>query len=782
MDNQNPIENKYPFNGQNGRYPYDFEDDEINLKDFLPVLWRGKWIILLVTVAVFNLALLYTMRVEPEYEATVTLFVNTQGQTASLLRGFAFEETKKIGNEVELLKSRMIAEAVTARLIEQRFLDEDLPDPIPILMHFDPETDENVWSTPGQVTARLRRTVTFDTRRDSDFINITARTNNSEEAVLIANTYAQVYYDRNFYRSRQQSRTVREFLEEQLDTRREQLLTAEEAFRNYMEEQGVVQIDNETSRVIDQIAELEAQREATAVEIQSLTSTLASLQSQLEEQEPNVARNISSADNPYIRMIQEQMAQLEVERDLTVTQNPGAEEDERYRRMLSDIDEQLGILRQNLRRRTAEFMETMAPSIGDDPAGYVKQLRQRLLETDIELQGLEYRRLAINESLARYESQFERLPQVAMEYASLQRARTSSEKLYLMLEERYNEALITEQSQFGSVDIIDRALVPERPVSPNVRLNLLLGLLLGGGLGVGFVIGRERLYAPVRTPEEIMKNGYDTLTTVASMNSEIKRLAPAGRIKQNKKDLDAHLIMLTNPLSPTAESYRLLRTNLQYAQVDKKIRTLLVTSANRGEGKSTTIANLAISYAQAGENTLLIDCDMRKPALADELDQLSKPGLTEVLADEMSFNDAVQKTAVDHLDFLACGTLPANPAELVGSKKMKKLLDTLSGRYRIILLDSPPVLAASDPLVLSTLTDSVVLVVASNRTKMKELDLTRSSLTRVGSRITGVVINFFDQRDAYGSAYSYKYYKYGSYGYSSYGGENGVERKHVKVD
>ncbi len=783
MDSKHTNDN-HENNGLRGRIPYDMpDDDELNLADLLPVIWRGKWIIAAVTLAVFIIALVITITLEPEYEAEVSVFINTQGQKASqLLGGLTLEDHKNVANELELLKSRMIAENAAEELLEQRYLDDEESDPIPILTSFDEERNALRWVSADTVTQRLRRVTSFDAKRDTDFINITVRRNNNREAALIANTFAQVYYDRHFQLSRQQSRSVREFLEGQMDDKQAQLQEAEQEFREYMEDHGVVEIDNETKRVIDHIAELEAQREATGVEIQSLSSTHASLQQQLAEQEPHVARNISSADNPYIRMIQEQIAELEVERDLTLTQNPGAQDDQRYDRMLAEIDDQLNNLRENLRRRTDDFMQSMAPSAGDDPAGYVKQLRQRLLETDIEMQGLRYRKAAIDESLERYESQFDRLPQVAMEYARLQRARTSSEKLYLMLEERYNEALITEQSEFGSVDIIDRALVPSSPVSPNTRMNLLLGLLLGGGLGIGFVIARERIFAPVRIPEDLRKGGYDTLTTVSSMDRDLRKLYRNGSVAKNGKQLDPHLIMISNPLSPAAESYRLLRTNLQFAQVDYKLSTIAVTSPSPGEGKTTTVSNMGIAYAQAGERVLLVDCDLRKPSLAEEFDVVTKPGLTEVLANEHSYNDVIQQTVVDNLDILSCGTLPSNPAELLGSKKMKTLLKTLSGRYDIILCDTPPVLAASDPLVLSTVTDGVVMVVASSRTRMKELDLSRDSLTRIGSRITGVVLNFFDYRQAYGSSYKYKYYRYGKYGSYGYSKEDQSKLKEVKVD
>jgi capsular exopolysaccharide synthesis family protein len=768
--------------GQSDKIPYKSINKQPTLGDYLPVIWRGKWVILSIILVVFNIALFYTINLEDEYVAEVTVLVNTQSQrTSAPLSGLIMDDLKNIGNEIELLKSRMIAETVAERLMEIQYLDETPSVPIPILTVYDEETGDLQLVSRSTVAARLRNVVSFSNQRETDFITISARTNNSREVALIANTYAQVYYDRNFSRSRQQSRAVREFLGEQLEVKRADLSDAEQEFRNYMEVHGVVQIDDETRRVIEQMSDLEAQREATDVEIQSLQSTFASLRTQLEEQEPHVARNISSADNPYIRMIQEQMAQLEVERDLTLTQNPGAHEDERYRRMLTDIDEQLEVLRQNLRRRTAEFMESMAPSMGDDPAGYVKQLRQRLLEAEIELQGLEYRRTALNESIERYERQFNRLPRVVLEYAQLQRTRASNEKLYLMLEERYNEALITEQSEFGSVDIIDRALVPNNPSAPNLHLNLLLGLLMGMGLGVGFVILWDNMFASIRIPEDLQKHGYQMLTTVAPMSPELKKVAKNGKITKNGKVLDATLIMLSDPLSSIAEAFRLLRTKLKYAQIDRQFKTLVVTSPNPGDGKSTIVANMAISYAQAGEKVLLIDCDLRKPALAKELNQKGKPGLTEVLVNEISFDDAVQQTVVENLDFLSAGRIPANPAELLGSSRMKLLLEILDGRYRLILFDSPPVLAASDPLILSTITDALVLVAASGRTKFKELNFTRDNILSVGSQITGIVMNYFNHRKAYGSTYAYQYHRYSKYGYSRDGRGNG-KLKEEKVE
>jgi uncharacterized protein involved in exopolysaccharide biosynthesis len=621
------------------------------LQEYIPIIWRGKWILFFTILLAVNAAFYITIKEEPEYQASVSVFINTRGDRVRILDGLSVDNTKSIENELEFMKSRMMAELVAERLMEIKYLDPDSRESIPILLHYNQETDTYEWSSKNSVTSRVRGAVLFEAKRETDFVTITAKSKYNKEAALLANVYAEVYYERNFQLSRKQSTTVREFLENQLSIKRSELERAEQQFKNYMERHGVVRMDDESRRVIDQISNLEAQREATEVEIQSLSSMYASLQRQLEEQEPNVARNISSADNPYIRMIQEQIAQLEVERDLTLSQNPGARTDDRYTRMLADIDEQLQDLRENLRRRTDEFMQSIAPGRGNDPAGYIRELRLQLLETDIQMQGLQYRKTAVDKSLERYEQLFNRLPQVSMEYARLQRARTSSEQLYLMLEQRYNEVVITEQSEFGRVEIVDRAQVPSRPMSKNLLKTLIMGLFLGSGLGFALVIGREQFFGPIRVPEDLQKNGFVTLTTVTSM--KVKANNKNGVFIKNGKELDPLLVMLNHPLSPAAESFRLMRTLIKRAQDESRLRTLILTSANPNEGKTTIAANMGISIAQAGEKVLLIDCDLRKPTLAGMLGQSRKPGLVEVIAGEMSFDDAVQPTVVENLEFLA---------------------------------------------------------------------------------------------------------------------------------
>jgi len=223
----------------------------------------------------------------------------------------------------------------------------------------------------------------------------------------------------------------------------------------------------------------------------------------------------------------------------------------------------------------------------------------------------------------------------------------------------------------------------------------------------------------------------------------------------------SRLVVLDDSRSFAAEAYRVLRSNLHYANPDAPIRRLLVTSAGEGEGKSTTVANLAVCFAQADRAVLLIDTDLRRPVINTLFRQPATPGLSSYLAGDALFDAAIQKTAVPNLSIIASGPTPPNPAELVGSRRMRELLDAASERFDMILLDSPPVLAVSDAGALVPMVDGVLLVVGSGQAARLALRRAKEAIQAVQGRIVGAVLNRFD---ASAQGYSRRYYdRYESY-------------------
>ncbi|GKX67447.1 CpsD/CapB family tyrosine-protein kinase [Inconstantimicrobium mannanitabidum] len=199
-------------------------------------------------------------------------------------------------------------------------------------------------------------------------------------------------------------------------------------------------------------------------------------------------------------------------------------------------------------------------------------------------------------------------------------------------------------------------------------------------------------------------------------------------------------IVETKPKSIPAESYRTLRTNIQYSLFDKEIRTILVTSSEPGEGKSTTSGNLALSFGQAGKSVILIDCDLRKPSIHKKFKISNALGLSDVLIGKMKVEEAVNKYG-NRLDILTAGKIPPNPSEMLGSKAMEKLLEEIKDHYDIVILDTSPVLAVTDAQVLSRKADGTILVVRAEATKKDAVLRAKGLLDMVGAKILGTVIN-----------------------------------------
>lgn len=202
-----------------------------------------------------------------------------------------------------------------------------------------------------------------------------------------------------------------------------------------------------------------------------------------------------------------------------------------------------------------------------------------------------------------------------------------------------------------------------------------------------------------------------------------------------------NLITVAEPRSPVSEAYRQLRTNIQFYALDRSLQTVLVTSAGAEEGKSTTLANLAVTFAEAGRKVLMVDCDLRRPSLHKLFGEANDSGLTTVIREEKTLEDAVIPTEVKGLSLLTSGPLPPNPSELLGSQRMDRLIEALRSHAEVVLFDAPPTVAVTDAVVLGPKMDGVLLVVSAGRTKRDHALRAKSLLEKVNAKVLGVVLN-----------------------------------------
>ncbi|WP_028559185.1 CpsD/CapB family tyrosine-protein kinase [Paenibacillus pinihumi] len=227
---------------------------------------------------------------------------------------------------------------------------------------------------------------------------------------------------------------------------------------------------------------------------------------------------------------------------------------------------------------------------------------------------------------------------------------------------------------------------------------------------------------------------------------------------ESKSKNGRNLITITNPRSPISESYRTLRTNIDFSSIDEQVQVIMVSSAGPGEGKSTTISNLAVTYAQTERRVVLIDADMRRPTAHHTFQLSNRQGLSSILSQQATYQDIVQNTDIPNLQIITSGPIPPNPAEMMASKRMSALLDELRQNYDIILIDAPPLLAVTDPQIIASKSDGVIMVVDYGNVKKDAAMKAKANLDNVNARILGVVMNNVKRKN--GEA-GYYYYYYG---------------------
>ena len=294
------------------------------------------------------------------------------------------------------------------------------------------------------------------------------------------------------------------------------------------------------------------------------------------------------------------------------------------------------------------------------------------------------------------------------------------------------------------IETVQPAVAPAAPSSPNVLLNIALGLLIGLALGAAAAVIRTVLDTRIHSAHDI---------------AVVTEKPLLGGISFDPDAVKRPLVVHVDPQNPRAESFRKLRTNLQFLNVDSRPRSFVITSSVPGEGKSTTAANLAISLAETGARVALVDGDLRLPRIAEYMGIEGAVGLTDVLIGRAELADVLQKWGRSHLYVLPSGRVPPNPSELLGSRNMERLLTTLTSEVDYVIVDAPPVLLVTDAAVISKFTGGSILVAAAGRTTKGELTSAVSALENIGNSLMGVVVTMLPTKGP--DAYGYGTYAYG---------------------
>lgn len=302
------------------------------------------------------------------------------------------------------------------------------------------------------------------------------------------------------------------------------------------------------------------------------------------------------------------------------------------------------------------------------------------------------------------------------------------------------------------LQVTEHAAIPSSPISPNLRMTLLISMIAGGVIGFGLALVMTVLDRRVRSVQQL-EEAFEL--PVLGTLPFVKRMASEGRLAEASQSLTNNS---TGSYSPSAEAFRELRTNLQYVHVDDPPRTMVVSSAIPGEGKSTVTANLAISLAASGQPVVVVDGDLRKPTVAQSFDLVEGAGLTDVLSGRATIDDVVQTwNDTPNLLVITAGRIPPNPSELLGTNAMRALLKELS-QSAIVLIDAPPLVPVTDASILARVADGILVVTSANSTRIDLVEKALANLERVKIKPLGLILNRLRRKDSQSGYYGYETY------------------------
>ena len=723
---------------------YSYEDTETkSLKDYINLIRNNLFPFVLIATVCTAAAVYYALNSRDIYQSETALKISEpQGdilQAPIMPDMMDMGMDRFIANEIEIIKSYTNRERVAKAVIDSFKISGD-KDKFYLIFNHDWDGSKELLSVDSLVEL-FDKKVTVEQKRGLDIVDITAESPSPYEAALIVNSYANQYRSLNLEVNRNQLTYVKNFLYKQKEEKQKELGTAEDSLRDFQERGGIIALDEQANALIDQLSQFEAKLNAAKIDYMASSNVLKQYKDELKKQDPRMANYLESlTSETYIEALQKQLAELQINKDLALANtNPKIDVSAK----IKEYDQKINELKNKLNSK----IEVIKAGIFASSPEEVKELSQKIIEEEVNNSSLSTSISGLKEIVDNYEGKFNQLPKKSIELARLQRKSESLDKLYGLIEEKYQEALINEQSQPGNVLVVDKGRIEDQPAKPNRLLIVLIGLILGTGLAFGYVLVRDYFDNTVKTPEDIQRKNINVLAWIP----KIDIFTGKGKIE---------FIVANQPKSIPSEAFKALRTRVQFSNIDADLfKTLLITSATPQEGKTVVSVNLAGSFAQTGKKVLLIDCDLRKPRMHTIFEANKKPGLVDYLFNQASLNDIIRPSnMVDNLSFITAGTIPPNPAEILQSKAMLNFLDNMRSMFDMVVLDSPPIISVTDSEILSRVVDGALLVVKAETTEVELMRHAVELMRNERSPFLGVVLNNFVYKSGYGAYYKYYYY------------------------
>ena len=601
----------------------------------------------------------------------------------------------------------------------------------------------------------------------TDMLQISFTSPFNWEASTIVNTITDVVVDLDIVRNSKMAEDLVGFLNSQLEIQSKELFNAELKLKAFKEKELVFDLHGNAPMILEKLVEAESNYFNTIAEVNITDQNYEYIKSKLSEDESTLSEKLISDINSQLNTLRLSIVELEsqlVKNKIQYGNNHEAVIENKNR---------INSLKEQLEKKTNQLI--LGGVSVANPLEYRQELITNLLNLSSLKSNLSHKVKEFKKLVDFFNEQLNGLPKKQLEFARLERDYSVLANTYNFIRQKLEEAKIDRASETAGILVVDYATTPNSPVSPIHSRNIATGIFLGLFLGIGLVGLIEFSDNTVRSTRDIESRNLTVLGIIPSLdpkdidnsyNSLLSRFSPFKNKNVNSasisKKLKRKLITREDPKSPISEAYRSLRTSMIYSSVDKEVKSILVSSSGPGEGKTTTVANLAITYANLGKKTLLIDADLRRPVIDKVFNLNREPGITNYLVgSEKNFDSLVQKSTVDNLYIVTSGIIPPNPSELLGSNKMSKLVSKLENEWDMVLFDSPPLVAVTDATMISKEIDQIVMVVKAGHTDNKAFEHTVNNLQNIDAPLGGIILNAVTSKNSYGSYYYYyQYYHY----------------------
>jgi len=719
-----------------------------DVRQYLAMLHKRRGIVITCLVVSVLVAVLYNYTTRPVYQATTQILIDRD--TPDVLPNKELMDLVQAGvdyyqTQYQLLNSRSLAERTVERLGLQKSSElatGPMMNPwerVQRLLGRPPRAIVDQDGMPLSPTvAAFRSRIDVDPIPGTRLVNLRFNAYDPRVAADAVNALASLYIEQSLEFRFTTSSDATGWLSDRLAEQRQKVEAAEKALQEYREKEGLIDHEERQGLVQQKLetlngAVLDARTERIAKE--TLASQLSSLSPAQIESFPLVmgSETVQKLKNELVSLQRDEARMAE-------TLGQRHPDMVRVRAQTKDVQEKL----------RAEVRNVARAADSDSRAARSREAR-------------------LQANLDAVKSEAQDVSRKAIQLGVLRREVDTNRQIYQDLLTRTKQTGLETELKTTNIRVIEKAEAPRGPVSPkktrNYQVAVVFGLLLGIGLGLLF----ESFDNTFKTPEDLKQH-------VAAPFLGMVPDVTAATSKEMMRGLSPTLLISKNAASAVADAYRVLRTNLIFTSSETTGRALVVTSAGPGEGKTTTLANVAAALAYNGAKVLAIDADLRRPTLHQHFGLQKTPGLSDLIVGKSAASEAIQSTRIDGLQVLPCGYLPPNPAELLGSPMMKQVLEAVRSHYDWVLLDSPPILAMADAAVLCPQVEGVILLVAAETPTKPAVARAIDQIQSVGGKVLGVVLNKVNlQRNSY----YYSLY-YGEYYRSYYAEGTGYARREAQ--